>query len=558
MRKYTLFLLLFTVFSLFKNEAIAQAWTPIGPNDNESGIEQTFEKVAIAIANDGTQYAAYYDGLNTKNVYVVKYNGTIWEVVGGAAVTATTAIYANVSLIVDGSTPYVSYVNDDDNTLTVQRFFNGAWEPVGFSIFNADYNYSADGLKKSGDTLYIAYVDIVSGQGKASVRSFDLTNPGNDWQLVGPAGFGGNAAEIHLSVDNGIPFVFLRDPNTFLPSVIKYNEPIDGWEHVTGFSPSDNNPITSPSIAFDANHTLYISYADEGNFGAGVVRTLQGVNWIDVGNIAPQGTVGGVSITCINNVLFSSYTDVTTLPSPLTIKRWTGTDWEAVGAQPVSDPATAGSIFANTLVAGANNQLLVTYTDQNAHIRVKSFDASPLLPVSLMQFTASKKDKATVLEWTTATETNNAGFKVEHSINGNKFNVIATVTGKGNSHTQSNYHFKHIHPQQGTNYYRLVQVDNDGKSTVLGTKVVQFEADEITEKVLVSPNPAQNWLSIQHNLTDLREVQVLDLQGKVVLQQKLTEHQSLERLDVSTLKPGAYFLKLYHLNGSKVQKIIKQ
>ncbi len=85
------------------------------------------------------------------------------------------------------------------------------------------------------------------------------------------------------------------------------------------------------------------------------------------------------------------------------------------------------------------------------------------MPVELISFTAiAEKDKV-LLQWRTETEVNNYGFDVERSVDGNYWDKIAFIQGYGNSNAPKNYSFSDNYPPFGKIYYRLKQVDNDGK-----------------------------------------------------------------------------------------------
>ncbi len=89
------------------------------------------------------------------------------------------------------------------------------------------------------------------------------------------------------------------------------------------------------------------------------------------------------------------------------------------------------------------------------------------LPVTLTTFTAKANKAGTVnLVWSTASEKDNAYYDVTRSSDGIDFSTIAKVTGSGTSNTLQNYNYTDTKPVAGTNYYRLKQVDNDGKSAL--------------------------------------------------------------------------------------------
>jgi hypothetical protein len=85
-----------------------------------------------------------------------------------------------------------------------------------------------------------------------------------------------------------------------------------------------------------------------------------------------------------------------------------------------------------------------------------------VLPVELTSFEARLVDSDVVLTWETASETNNAGFAIEHSDNGGEFNEIAFVTGAGTSISARTYGYTINEIPAGLHRFRLKQVDFDG------------------------------------------------------------------------------------------------
>ena len=88
------------------------------------------------------------------------------------------------------------------------------------------------------------------------------------------------------------------------------------------------------------------------------------------------------------------------------------------------------------------------------------------LPVTLLNFSGEHRDNKNLLKWSTATELNNQGFEVQYSTDGNNFDAISFVNSKskdGNSASVINYEFIDGRTLYGNAYYRLKQVDKDGR-----------------------------------------------------------------------------------------------
>ena len=106
-----------------------------------------------------------------------------------------------------------------------------------------------------------------------------------------------------------------------------------------------------------------------------------------------------------------------------------------------------------------------------------------VLPVTLSSFTVTKGAKSAILNWQTAQESNNAYFAIERSKNGTDFAEIGKVNGKGNSTLAQQYAYEDFGISNGQNYYRLKQVNNDGKYTYSAVVSVEFTGNTVCETV---------------------------------------------------------------------------
>src|SRR5690554_2036117 len=88
------------------------------------------------------------------------------------------------------------------------------------------------------------------------------------------------------------------------------------------------------------------------------------------------------------------------------------------------------------------------------------------LPVELTVFNGQNKQGINLLTWETATETNNDYFSIAHSSDGFSWQEIDKVSGAGNSTEVKTYSLEHRNFPSAINYYRLTQVDFDGKREV--------------------------------------------------------------------------------------------
>jgi hypothetical protein len=165
------------------------------------------------------------------------------------------------------------------------------------------------------------------------------------------------------------------------------------------------------------------------------------------------------------------------------------------------------------------------------------------LPVELINFTAQKQDKLVQLNWSTATERDNAFFEIERSGTGFQFASIGQVPGNGNSVTIRRYDFTDDQPFNGLNYYRLKQVDFDGQFTYSPVVSVQFDGPGGGFRLF--PVPVKDQLQLQLDEPDIFESQwfVYNTLGQLVLSGQMPADQSMLDLNVADLTPGMYLLQ---------------
>jgi hypothetical protein len=175
----------------------------------------------------------------------------------------------------------------------------------------------------------------------------------------------------------------------------------------------------------------------------------------------------------------------------------------------------------------------------------------PALPVSLAYFKATNELCDIMLEWATASETNNEKFIIERSRDGTLFLEVGEVAGQGTSLTETVYVFVDDKPL-GNNYYRLRQIDFDGKESFSSTISAKQQCDEpLTIQVLPNIVREQSEIRINGGLDDILQIQILSVQGQVVRTFEVQHRDNLTQqpLDVSGLAEGVYYLRA-HAPGS--------
>ena len=173
---------------------------------------------------------------------------------------------------------------------------------------------------------------------------------------------------------------------------------------------------------------------------------------------------------------------------------------------------------------------------------------SNAVPVQLINFEATKKEKAVYLSWTTARENNNSHFVVEQSLNGIDFNKVGQVNGNGTTNQTSHYSFEHLTPSNGNNYYRLKQLDADGKFIYSTIKLISFKA----KKLSIKSNAVKNEVILTAHSDVPVRLKFMNNKGQQIISSSIT---GTKHFNVSSLLSGIYLIQT---DDGEMIKFLKQ
>ncbi|MBI1185035.1 T9SS type A sorting domain-containing protein [bacterium] len=186
------------------------------------------------------------------------------------------------------------------------------------------------------------------------------------------------------------------------------------------------------------------------------------------------------------------------------------------------------------------------------------------LPVEFSYIEAKPAGNTIEIAWGTATETNNDFFQVERSQDGLTWNEVQRVKGAGTVLYSSDYIAYDDAPLAGLAYYRVKQVDFDGKFDF--SRIVQVDLSGNSDAELqinsLYPNPFTNQLAIDCNLPQSARVSIdlLNSSGQPVKheERELPAGQQIIKLEgLDALQHGAYILKLQQGAFVKTKQVIK-
>ncbi len=174
-----------------------------------------------------------------------------------------------------------------------------------------------------------------------------------------------------------------------------------------------------------------------------------------------------------------------------------------------------------------------------------TFRSASTLPVELVSFGARVlPDKSVKLDWVTSMELNNDYFDVQRSQDGASWKSIERIKGAGNSNNTISYTKADHTPLAGLSYYRLKQTDFDGRIKYSTVRTVRLEANGAKSKIKMYPNPADKYIAVEGNSSDLRAVCVFNYLGQPAANVKTSgENSGRVVLDLSLLSPGMYVLQ---------------
>jgi hypothetical protein len=216
-----------------------------------------------------------------------------------------------------------------------------------------------------------------------------------------------------------------------------------------------------------------------------------------------------------------------------------------------------GDVINSLMIQGKNESDQTTEDPANdiltiSNLNIQSVSATTL-PVSLTSFTGKSANNGVLLNWQTASESNNSHFDILRFSEENHNPIkIGEVAGKGNSTSLVNYHFTDQQPLTGGNYYLLRQVDHDGKYTL--SEIVPVKVGLNDTRFYVYQANSENYnASFYSEKASLGTFTLLDLNGRILNHQQLPLQKGNNTISLNkqSLSPGVYLSRIM-TNGEEI------
>lgn len=178
------------------------------------------------------------------------------------------------------------------------------------------------------------------------------------------------------------------------------------------------------------------------------------------------------------------------------------------------------------------------------------------LPIELSSFKLEKFGDDISVQWVTSTEENNDYFEILRSKNGITYEVVGKVDGVGNSTSSISYEYLDKVPYFELSYYKLRQVDYDGKSETFGAKSIYIQPPS---ELVFYPNPVDPGSKLQiftNAKVDAKvEISLIDVTGITLSKRELNPNDLFLQVP-KELMPGVYFISVNSDNLKETKRLI--
>lgn len=228
----------------------------------------------------------------------------------------------------------------------------------------------------------------------------------------------------------------------------------------------------------------------------------------------------------------------------LVVAYFDGTDWNSAGGNNPTGNTAAGDVESDA-----------AWSIYDKYFTLATITLDNTLPVELVKFDAKKENETVRLDWETASEINSNYFSVLKSPNGIDFQEIDQINSAGES-TELQYYFSYdYNPFQGTNYYKLKNIDNDGSQQDSEVKMINFTNETLVSlSTKIYPNPSRNHTNFEFISDEegIFNIQILDITGKLVYTNRILGPIGTNTfsINIDLFESGKYLVNLISPTGN--------
>ncbi|KHJ38373.1 hypothetical protein PBAC_13790 [Pedobacter glucosidilyticus] len=516
---------------------------------------------SIATVRDGAELTSNSNGISVGTLNVGQGNPAILTATIDANGTVNSLTITNPGKLT--SRPFGITFDGSASTIATATI-------TRYTVTGAEMNFDGSGYTTATVAIGAAWAPSIAYTVNAQVRNggnlYTCTTAGtSDATGTGPSGIGvgitdgtsvwsytGAASTAEAVINGGkITGINITNPGSGYNSAPSLTITGDGtgasWTTQIGIEAVN---LTSGGIGYAvAPKVIAGSFFIVGNASTSRSVTIGDLNFRSGANLY-NGTAGTRFLTITGNL-----TAVTPI-SFRTVNAASASNTDVTFNKAGTSTATGNFTF-NNLSVSANTTVNVvgSYTV----LGTTNLNGTGVLPVDLVSFDAKKEINKVNINWLTASEVNNDKFEILKSSNGKDFTLLATVKAKG----ASGYTVVDNFPFNGSNYYKLLQYDLNGKVNEKGIRAVNFDLGNQKDASTIYPNPiaASGTATIKFR-TDLKpkKLSLISSQGQVVYAETLKQESgastSLQLKD--QLTPGVYFLNMEGDFSKEVLKLIVQ
>ncbi len=402
-----------------------------------------------------------------------------------------------------------------------------------------------------------------------------------------------NSRWVQLSADWDTLYCTWTEMTTYPLSDIYFSKSTNGGKNWT--TPinitNDDRPQNRIFMTADFGGRIYIASDDIITFNHDEIYLLKstdgGSTWSQPGNITNNdGNSNTPCIVALQDVIYFTWSD-----NSHTAPAYDNSDiffkWSSDGGITWRDSTNLSNNSETSsrprICWGISGPIGAPWIDFTVVWYDYSLGASEILakrgihvfvPVELVSFNAGTEKNDVLLSWTTASETNNKGFKVERSIKNSKlkiknFETIGFVNGNGTSTELNYYSFKDEKVSAGKYLYRLKQIDFDGSFEYSNEIEVEIGLPDKFELYQNYPNPFNPTTKIKYSIPSVEThggapqqnvlLKVYDVLGNeiatLVNEEKPPGNYEVE-FNAKELASGIYFYQLRAGSFTQINKMV--